>query len=74
MLAFDGEAAVFGDEAAVVFGGARRVAGDAVVFGDVEGGAERDDGRVDRHREQGSDALAGGAATPRELLFVERSG
>src|SRR6185436_8081277 len=69
VLAFDGEAAVFGDEAAVVFGGAGGVAGDAVVFGDVEWGAEGDDGGVDRDGDERCDALAGGAAAPRKLLF-----
>jgi hypothetical protein len=72
VLAFDGEAAIFGDEAAVVLGGAGGVASDAVVFGDVERGAERDDGGVDRDGDERRDALAGGAASPRKLLLVEQ--
>lgn len=47
VLALHFEAAIFGQEAAIVHGGARGVAGHAVVFWNVDGRAERNDVRVD---------------------------
>jgi len=72
VLALDLDAAVLGDEAAIVLGAVSGVTRQADVLGDEERRAERDHVDIDGHAEHRGDGIAGRSAPPREAFGGER--